>query len=76
MRRYHALRHFEEAPQLPTGYAGMSLITLFPFIWNRMVDPVLVAHAGGDLSKLNLHPPARARLYAKWGGKAEKTSVA
>ncbi len=30
MRRYHALRHFDEAPQLPTGNAGMSALTLFP----------------------------------------------
>lgn len=67
MRRYHALRHFEDAPQLPTGYAGMSLLTLFPPLWRRIVDPVLVAHAGGDLSKLNIHPPARAKIFAKWG---------
>ncbi len=68
MRHYQALRHFEEAPQLPTGYAGMSLITLIPPLWNRIVDPVLVAHAKGDLEKLNVHPPARARLARKWGG--------
>jgi alkane 1-monooxygenase len=69
MRRYHALRHFEEAPQLPTGYAGMSLLTLFPPLWSRIVDPVLVAHESGDLSKLNIHPPARKRIFAKWGAK-------
>jgi alkane 1-monooxygenase len=72
MRRYQALRHFEEAPQLPTGYAGMSAITLFPFIWRRMVDPVLVAHAGGDFSKINVQPSQREKLLARWGKKADR----
>jgi alkane 1-monooxygenase len=66
MRRYHALRHFEEAPQLPTGYAGMSLITLLPFLWRRMIDPILVAHAGGDLSKINIEPSKRAQILLDW----------
>jgi alkane 1-monooxygenase len=69
MRRYQALRHFEEAPQLPTGYAGMSLLTLIPPLWRRIVDPALVAHAGGDLSKLNIHPSAREKIAAEWGGR-------
>ena len=30
IRRYQALRHFEEAPQLPTGYAGMILLAVDP----------------------------------------------
>ena len=30
MRRYQALRHFDEAPQLPTGYAGMIVLALRP----------------------------------------------
>ena len=67
MRRYQTLRHFEEAPQLPTGYAGMSFVTLFPFWWRRLVDPVLVAHAGGDLTKINMKPSQRAKLEARWG---------
>ena len=29
-RRYQALRHVEEAPQLPTGYAGMIVLAWFP----------------------------------------------
>ena len=68
MRRYQALRHFDEAPQLPTGYAGMSALTLFPPLWSRIMDPILIRHVKGDLSKLNIHPPARERLMRKWGG--------
>jgi alkane 1-monooxygenase len=70
MRRYAALRHFEEAPQLPTGYAGMSLVVLLPFLWRRMVDPALVAFVGGDFSKINIQPAAREKLLARWGARA------
>lgn len=38
-RRYQTLRHFEDAPQLPTGYAGMVLLALCPPLWRRVMDP-------------------------------------
>lgn len=65
-RRYQALRHFDDSPQLPSGYAGMILIAYFPFLWFRQMDPLVVAHHGGDLTKANLHPAARERLLAKY----------
>lgn len=37
-RRYQVLRHFEESPQLPTGYAGMVLLALVPPLWHRVMD--------------------------------------
>lgn len=37
-RRYQALRHFDESPQLPTGYAGMVLLALVPPLWRRVMD--------------------------------------
>ncbi|CAN5403926.1 alkane 1-monooxygenase [soil metagenome] len=30
---FQLLRHFESSPQMPTGYPGMMLLTLFPPIW-------------------------------------------
>ena len=36
--RYQALRHFDESPQLPTGYAGMLLLALVPPLWYRVMD--------------------------------------
>ncbi len=42
-RRYQTLRHVDEAPQMPTGYAGMMLIALFPFLWKRIMDPRIEA---------------------------------
>jgi len=38
-RRYQILRSFESAPQMPTGYAGMLLMALFPPIWFWVMDP-------------------------------------
>lgn len=38
-RRYQELRHFEEAPQLPGGYAAMVLLALVPPLWFRVIHP-------------------------------------
>jgi alkane 1-monooxygenase len=65
MRRYQALRHFDEAPQLPTGYAGMIVLALSPPLWRRVIDPRLLAHYDGDLSLANVDPRKRARYLAR-----------
>ena len=54
MRRYQALRHFDEAPELPFGYATMILLAVIPPLWFRVMDPKVNAHYGGDLSKANV----------------------
>jgi len=63
IRRYQALRHVEDAPQLPTGYAGMIVLALIPPLWRRTMDGRVLAHYGGDPTCANLwpHMPARAR---------------
>lgn len=37
-RRYERLRHFEDAPQLPAGYAAMFLVALVPPFWFAVMD--------------------------------------
>jgi alkane 1-monooxygenase len=64
LRRYQALRHFEEAPQLPTGYAGMIVCALCPPLWRRVMDARVLAHYGGEGSRANLHAPRRARYLS------------
>ncbi|WP_051471652.1 fatty acid desaturase [Patulibacter minatonensis] len=66
-RRYQALRHFEEAPQLPSGYATMILLALFPPIWRRVMDHRVLAHYGGDVTRANIHPRRRGHVLAKYG---------
>lgn len=36
-RHYQVLRHFDESPQLPTGYPGMILLALVPPLWFRVM---------------------------------------
>ena len=58
-RAYQALRHFEEAPQLPTGYFGMFLVALVPPLWFRLMDRRVLEHVGGDLTRANVDPHRR-----------------
>ena len=46
-RPYPLLRHFDDSPQLPTGYAGMILVALVPPIWRRVMDPRVDAWNAG-----------------------------
>ena len=65
-RRYQALRHFDDSPQLPSGYGAMILVAYLPWLWYRLMDPRVVAHHDGDLSRANLLPARRDALIAKW----------
>ncbi|MDB1090087.1 alkane 1-monooxygenase [Streptomyces sp. ACA25] len=67
-RRYQALRHFDESPQLPTGYAGMVLLALVPPLWRRVMDPRVLSHYGGDVTRANIHPRTRRKVLARHGG--------
>lgn len=43
-RRYQVLRHFDESPQLPTGYAGMLVLAAVPPLYRKVMDPLVTAH--------------------------------
>jgi alkane 1-monooxygenase len=66
-RRYQSLRHFDESPQLPSGYATMLTIAYVPPLWRRIMDPKVVDHYDGDVTRANLSPKATDRLLAKYG---------
>jgi alkane 1-monooxygenase len=66
-RRYQALRHFEQSPQLPGGYATMIVLCYFPPLWRRVMDKRVLAHYGGDVTLANIHPRKRAKVLAKYG---------
>ena len=65
-RRFQALRHFDDSPQLPSGYASMLIPAYLPFVWFKKMDPLVYKHYQGDLSKANLQPEKRTALLAKW----------
>lgn len=74
-RRYQTLRDFEESPVLPTGYAGMIVLAIVPAVWRRVMDPRVVAHFGGDVSRANIVPRKRAKILAKYGAAQPATVV-
>ncbi len=66
IRRYQALRHVDEAPQLPTGYAGMILLAVIPPIWRRTMDHRVLAHYQGDLTRANIKPGLGERALRRY----------
>ena len=68
-RRYQSLRHFEDLPQLPSGYFGMFPLSYVPWLWFKVMDPRLLAlpQVQGDLDRVNVDPRQRERIYARYG---------
>jgi len=65
-RRYQALRHFKDVPQLPSGYAGMVVLAYIPPLWRKVMDKRVLAHYDGDLRKANLQPGKEAQILAQY----------
>lgn len=51
-RRYQVLRHFDDSPQLPCGYAAMLLLALVPPLWRRVMDARVAAYYRNELHQL------------------------
>jgi len=47
-RRYQVLRHHEASPQLPSGYATMVVLALFPPLWFKVMNPKVEAYYQGE----------------------------
>jgi len=43
-RKYQILRHFENAPQMPTGYLAMIPLALIPPLWFKVMNPLVEKH--------------------------------
>ena len=71
MRRFQALRHFDEAPELPSGYATMIVLAAVPPLWRRVMDPRVIAHYGGDVTRANIHPRKRDKVLRRYGSGRE-----
>jgi alkane 1-monooxygenase len=65
-RRYQALRDYRESPVLPTGYAGMIVLTWVPALWRRVMDRRVLDHFDGDITRANLHPRKRDRIIRRY----------
>jgi alkane 1-monooxygenase len=71
-RRYQALRNFDDAPNLPSGYATMILVALVPPLWRRVMDKRVLSHYGGDFSRVNLGHRDRADAGDRADGEAHE----
>ncbi|EKS9914511.1 alkane 1-monooxygenase [Burkholderia multivorans] len=65
-RSYQALRHFDDAPQLPAGYATMILLAYVPPLWYRVMHPRVVAHYRGNMAQSNIKPSIRDKVLAQY----------
>lgn len=66
MRRYQALCHADEAPQLPAGYGTMLLLAVCPPLWRRVMDPRVLTHYQGDLRITAMRPGYEERLRKRY----------
>ncbi len=67
-RRYQALRNFEMAPDLPSGYATMIVVALCPPAWRKVMDHRVLEHYEGDITQANILPRKRDRILKRYGG--------
>ena len=57
---------------LPTGYAGMIVLAVIPPIWRRIMDPRVLAHFDGDISRANIQPSKREKVLAAYPPPADE----
>lgn len=72
-RRYQALRHFEDAPQLPSGYPGMYLVAVIPPLWRAVMDPRVLDLYNRDITKVNIDPKYREKILNRYTDTAPAT---
>ena len=65
-RPYQVLRHCDDVPEMPNGYFGMFVLSYYPFLWFRIMDPLLVKAVGGDAGSINFDPEKRDNLLKKY----------
>ena len=47
--------------------AGMILLAYFPPLWFKVMNPKVVAHFNGDMSRANIKPEIREQVLAQYG---------
>lgn len=66
-RAYQALRHFDDSPQLPAGYATMIPLAYVPPLWFKVMNPRVVGHYRANIGQSNIKPSIRQRVLAELG---------
>lgn len=68
-RSYQSLRSLENLPELPTSYSAMYVLAYIPPLWFKVMNKRLldVPHINGDLSKVNISPKQKEKIFAQYG---------
>ncbi len=48
-RKYQVLRHFDDSPQMPTGYPGMMVLAFFPPLWFNVMHKQIQKYKATEL---------------------------
>jgi alkane 1-monooxygenase len=65
-RKYQTLRHFDDSPQLPSGYAGMITLAYVSPLWFALMNKRVIRHYKGDLERIQFAPNKREALMKKY----------
>ena len=65
-REFQILRDYDDVPKLPHGYGLMIVIAMFPSLWFRLMDPILVDWVGGDMKKVNMDVDKKESLFGQY----------
>jgi alkane 1-monooxygenase len=63
-RRFQVLRHYDESPQLPGGYAAMFVLALVPPLWKKVMNPRVEAYYQNDMDTLFQNRKRENRIAA------------
>ncbi|ABM97370.1 alkane 1-monooxygenase [Methylibium petroleiphilum] len=65
-RSYQALRSYSDVPTMPSGYPGMIWLCHIPPLFRAVMDPLLLKQYDGDLTKINIDPGKRSKLFRRY----------
>ena len=61
-RRYQILRSFDEAGNIPSGYAAMIAVAMLPPLWRAIMDNRVIDLSEGDVERINVMPSKLPKL--------------
>ena len=73
-RAYQVLRDYNGVPNLPAGYPLMFVYAMIPSVWFSIMDPKVVAWAGGDMDKVNIDADKKDELYSRYHNPEKKAA--
>ena len=65
-RPYQCLRHFDDVPQLPSGYLPMFFLAWYPPKWFKVMDKMVAEWANYDMNKVMIKEGREEEMFAKW----------